>query len=158
MKWTNILLPAIGVFFLQLFLVELLSIRGIRPDFLLIFILYMSVARGSFIGIIMGFILGLFSDFAGMGTSFGLSPLTYVLSGYLAGFLSKRYEQMIPAYFHLTWIGIVLIHFLIFSYIQYQVLFNIDLLSWIKQYLLVSAYTLGFIWILQYIFPFIRDE
>ena len=60
------------------------------------------------------FILGLFTDLAGVGSYFGLSSLTFSLTGYLTGYLKDQYNRLIPLYFHLTWIGII---FLSISYI-----------------------------------------
>ena len=46
MKWTSILFPAIGVFMAQFLLVDFLSLNMIRPDFLVIYIIYISYGRG----------------------------------------------------------------------------------------------------------------
>jgi len=46
MKLINILLLAAFVFFIQFFLVDLLSLKMIRPDFLVIYIFYISLVFG----------------------------------------------------------------------------------------------------------------
>ena len=54
----------------QILLSDFLSMNGIRPDFILIFIMYNSVRFGSFQGVSLGFILGIIADLLGIGTSF----------------------------------------------------------------------------------------
>ncbi len=132
---------------------ELMSIRGVRPDFIYIFILYISIMRGSFIGMTLGFLLGIFTDIISAGTSFGLSSLTYVITAYFGGFLSKVSERLLPLHFHITWITISLIHFAIFAYIQYQLLFSLNIFLWIQKWILLSLYTLCIIWVIQFVYP-----
>jgi len=124
MNWIKLLYPLVGVFFLQFILADFLSINGIRPDFVLIYILYIGLHHGSFPSVIVGFFMGLMVDFTGVGSLFGLTSLIYVLTGYLSGFLHGKYYTMIPTYFHLTWVGIILFHFFIYSFIRYQDLFE----------------------------------
>ena len=76
MKLINILLLAAFVFFIQFFLVDLLSLKMIRPDFLVIYIFYISLVFGKTPGVLIGFSLGLMSDLSGVGSLFGLAPLT----------------------------------------------------------------------------------
>ena len=142
------------VFFLQFYLAEFLSINMIRPDFMTIFILYTAIKFGRFYGVIAGFILGLFTDLAGVGSYFGLSSLTFSLTGYLTGYLKDQYNRLIPLYFHLTWIGIIFLQFLIYSFVRYQYLYETDFISFIEKWLLTMGYTMGFILVLQLIIPF----
>ena len=86
MNSTKIFFPIIGLFLLQFLLSDFLSIKGIRPDFILIYILYTSIRYGNFYGVIVGFILGILVDLVGVGSFFGLTSLTFVITGYLAGF------------------------------------------------------------------------
>ena len=85
MKWTEFVIPSISVWVLQLLFIDLFSIGTIRPDFLLILVLYFSISNGRFIGTALGFILGFFLDISGSCNFFGLSPLIYSITGYLAG-------------------------------------------------------------------------
>ena len=142
------------VFFLQFYLAEFLSINMIRPDFMTIFILYTAIKFGRFYGVIAGFILGLFTDLAGVGSYFGLSSLTFSLTGYLTGYLKDQYNRLIPLYFHLTWIGIIFLQFLIYSFVRYQYLYETDFISFLEKWLLTMGYTMGFILVLQLIIPF----
>ena len=76
MKWVSILFPAIGVFMVQFLLVDFLSLNMIRPDFLVVYIFYISLVYGKTTGVLTGFLLGLLSDLSGVGSFFGLSPLS----------------------------------------------------------------------------------
>lgn len=119
-----------------------------------IFVLYTAIKFGRFYGVIAGFILGFLTDLAGVGSFFGLSSLTYTISGYLAGYLKDQYNRLIPLYFHLTWVSIILIQFLIYSFVRYQYLFETDLILFLQTWLLTLGYTMGFILVLQLIIPF----
>jgi rod shape-determining protein MreD len=76
MKWVKQLFAALCVFLAQFLLVDFLSINMIRPDFLVIYVFYISLVYGKTTGIIISFTIGLFSDLAGVGSYFGLAPLT----------------------------------------------------------------------------------
>ncbi|HBN45706.1 MAG TPA: rod shape-determining protein MreD, partial [Candidatus Marinimicrobia bacterium] len=126
MQWNKFIILLIGVFFMQFYLAEFMSIRMIRPDFMTIFILYTAIKLGRFYGVIAGFTLGFLTDLAGVGSYFGLSSLMYSISGYLTGFLKDQYNRLIPFYFHLSWVGIIFLQFLIFSFVRYQYLYETD--------------------------------
>lgn len=153
MKWTSLLLPLGIVFLLQLFLTELLSINTVRPDFIIIFILYSAIKLGPFPAILMGFGLGLLVDMAGVGSYFGLSSLSYSITAYLAGFLTGKYARWIPFYFHLAWVGILGAHFLIYTFIRYQTIFDTDPLLFFGKWVFITAYTLVFTLLFQFIYP-----
>ena len=119
-----------------------------------IFILYTAIKLGRFYGVIAGFTLGFLTDLAGVGSYFGLSSLMYSISGYLTGFLKDQYNRLIPFYFHLSWVGIIFLQFLIFSFVRYQYLYETDFISFIEAWILTMGYTMGFILILQLIIPF----
>lgn len=154
MQWNKFIILLIGVFFMQFYLAEFMSIRMIRPDFMTIFILYTAIKLGRFYGVIAGFTLGFLTDLAGVGSYFGLSSLMYSISGYLTGFLKDQYNRLIPFYFHLSWVGIIFLQFLIFSFVRYQYLYETDFISFLEKWLLTMGYTMGFILVLQLIIPF----
>ena len=122
MQWSKFIILLFCVFFMQFYLAEFLSINMIRPDFITIFVLYTAIKFGRFYGVIAGFILGLLTDLAGVGSYFGLSSLTYSISGYLAGYLKDQYNRLIPLYFHLTWVVIILFQFLPPSFYQFLII------------------------------------
>ena len=105
------------VFFLiiQLLLVDLLSLNLIRPDFLVIFILYLSMIKGKMYGMTVGFTIGFLSNLFGVGSYFGLEALSLTIVGYLGGYLKNIYEKVLPYIFHILWILIILLHFIVIS-------------------------------------------
>ena len=79
MKWVSILFPAIGVFMAQFLLVDFLSLNMIRPDFLVVYIFYISLVYGKTTGVLTGFLLGLLSDLSGVGSFFHPYPYRLLL-------------------------------------------------------------------------------
>jgi len=153
MKWTSILFPAIGVFMAQFLLVDFLSLNMIRPDFLVIYIFYISLVYGKTAGVFTGFLLGLLSDLSGVGSFFGLSPLSLSLTAYLTGYLNGKYERMLPYLFHGAWISIIGFHFIIISYVRFQsILLSDPIAFWIKCFMSFS-YTMMFLLIIQFFYP-----
>jgi len=153
MKWTSILFPAIGVFMAQFLLVDFLSLNMIRPDFLVIYIFYISLVYGKTTGVFTGFLLGLLSDLSGVGSFFGLSPLSLSLTAYLTGYLNGKYERMLPYLFHGAWISIIGFHFIIISYVRFQsILLSDPIAFWIKCFMSFS-YTMMFLLIIQFFYP-----
>ena len=153
MKWTSILFPAIGVFMAQFLLVDFLSLNMIRPDFLVVYIFYISLVYGKTTGVFTGFLLGLLSDLSGVGSFFGLSPLSLSLTAYLTGYLNGKYERMLPYLFHGAWISIIGFHFIIISYVRFQsILLSDPIAFWIKCFMSFS-YTMMFLLIIQFFYP-----
>ncbi|MBT3217099.1 MAG: rod shape-determining protein MreD [Candidatus Marinimicrobia bacterium] len=141
---------------LQFFFAEVMSINAIRPDFIMILVLYIGVTHGRFAGVIAGFIAGFLVDLAGVGSFFGLTSLTCSITGYLAGFLHGRYRSWIPMYFHAGWVSIVFIHFLIFSFVRFQYTFNTNPGIFFLNWIFSVGYTLGFLIVLQFMIPFAK--
>jgi len=153
MKWTSILFSAIGVFMAQFLLVDFLSLNMIRPDFLVVYIFYISLVYGKTTGVFIGFLLGLLSDLSGVGSFFGLSPLSLSLTAYLTGYLNGKYERMLPYLFHGAWISIIGFHFIIISYVRFQnILLSDPIAFWIKCFMSFS-YTMMFFLIIQFFYP-----
>ena len=153
MKWTSILFSAIGVFMAQFLLVDLLSLNMIRPDFLVVYIFYISLVYGKTTGVFTGFLLGLLSDLSGVGSFFGLSPLSLSFTAYLTGYLNGKYERMLPYLFHGAWISIIGFHFIIISYVRFQsILLSDPIAFWIKCFMSFS-YTMMFLLIIQFFYP-----
>ena len=146
------------VFFLtiQLLLVDLLSLNLIRPDFLVIFILYLSMIKGKMYGMTVGFTIGFLSNLFGVGSYFGLEALSLTIVGYLGGYLKNIYEKVLPYIFHIFWILIILLHFLIICYFRYQNIYISNLFEFLFIWITTTSYTMLFIISIQFIFPF-RD-
>ena len=99
MKWTDFIFSGLLIWLVQLMLADFLSIGSIRPDFLVILVLYWSIKYGRTIGTISGFLIGLLIDLSGTASYFGLSPLIYSVTGYLGGYLMGTYSRLNPIYF-----------------------------------------------------------
>ena len=148
----------VGVFLLQFFLSELLAIQYYRPDFVVIFILYFGLFFGSYYGVVAGFIIGIFIDLTPLASYFGLSSLIYSITGYLAGHLQDKYIRWSPLAFHVAWLSIIVFHFFLFTYVRYQLLFEVDILQYLLRWFLTMTYTLIFLLILQFFFPIKRIQ
>ena len=153
MKLVNILLSAAFVFFIQFFLVDLLSIKMIRLDFLVIYIFYISVVFGKTRGVLIGFSLGLLSDLSGVGSLFGLAPLTLSTTAYLSGLLHGKYERLLPYVFHSAWISIIAAHFLLISYFRFQTVFVSDPITFWLRWFMSFSYNMLFFLIVQFFYP-----
>ena len=152
MKWTDFIFSGLLIWLAQLLLADFLSIGTIRPDFLVILVLYWSIKYGRTIGTIAGFLIGLLIDLSGTASYFGLSPLIYSVTGYLGGYLMGTYSRLNPIYFSISWVTILIFQFLIFCVVQYQDIWMINpQLFWAK-WLGTTIYTLSFAGILQVIY------
>lgn len=76
----------IGLFLvlLQITFLNLLTIRGIKPDLVILFIIVRALVDGPTAGILWGFGLGLLLDTVSGGLT-GLGALAYSLAGFIAG-------------------------------------------------------------------------
>ncbi len=143
----------IVVFLMQVFFSNLFSIREVRPDFLIIFILYFSVNFGSYSGVLLGFSVGIIVSLFDSGITLGILPLIYSIVGYAGGFLKSQHYKMIPFYFNFSCFSIIIGSFFIYTYFNYNYLFyndfNIFLLTWFK----TTLYTISLLAIVQFIVP-----
>ena len=153
MKDFKIWLLLLVVFIFQYLLSDILTIKYYRPDFIVMYILYFGLFFGPFYGVISGFCIGLLVDFTPMVSYFGISPLTYSITGFFAGHLQNKYNRLSPFVFHSIWIVLIAFHFLVFTYFKYQLLFEIDKLQFIFRWFASYIYTLFFLLIFQYFFP-----
>ena len=153
MKDFKIWLLLLVIFIFQYLLSDILTINHYRPDFIVIYILYFGLFFGPFYGVVSGFCIGLLVDFTPMVSYFGISPLTYSITGFLSGHLQNKYNRLSPFVFHSMWIVLIAFHFLIFTYFKYQLLFEIDKLQFIFRWFASYIYTLFFLLIFQYFFP-----
>ena len=153
MKWINILLPAAGVFLAQFLFADFLSVNRIRPDFLVVYIFYIGLVYGKSPGIVVGFLLGLLSDLSGVGSFFGLAPLSLSITAYLAGYLNGKYERLLPYVFHAAWIFIIGFHFLLISYVRFQSILVSSPTAFLTKWFLSFLYTMMFFLIAQFFYP-----
>jgi len=153
MKWIKLIPLAVSVWLLQIIFSDFLSINTVRPDFCVILILYWSLIYGRTMGIGAGFLFGLLVDLSGSGTFFGLSPLSYTITGYLAGGLYHYRSRLNPFYFSLSWIAILFFQFFIYCSVQYQDLWEIDRQIFLGKWFGTAIYSISFVGILQFIYP-----
>jgi len=148
----KIIFLCLGVLLLQLLSSELLSINQISPDFLLIFVIYSTLIYGRLKGLIIGFFIGLISDLVGVSSYFGLYSLLLTSASYLISFLIGSYEKVLPYIFHSAWLLIVMIYFMIMTYVKYYSLFISDFSGFFFQASYLFLYTFSFLIIFQYFY------
>ena len=153
MKKNKLALITLIILFFQILFVESLTINAIRPDFLVLFIIYITISNGRLIGLTMGFTIGLISDLSGVGSYFGLSPLSLSITAYLSGFLYLKYERLLPYVFHSIWIIILILHFYIITYFRFQSVFLSSKTEFFVIWIMTFGYTFIFFIIMQYFFP-----
>lgn len=76
---------ALVLLIVQANLVDMVSLKGITPDLLLIFIVYVAVREGQMTALPWGFFLGLVLDLT-TGTVIGLSALSKTVAAFTAGY------------------------------------------------------------------------
>jgi rod shape-determining protein MreD len=81
---------------IQVLVSRFLSIVGVSPDFLLIFLIWLTIREGQFAGMIGGFVLGVLLDTMSSGI-LGAHALSLTVACFLAGFFydPERIEQNI---------------------------------------------------------------
>ncbi|MBI1803236.1 MAG: rod shape-determining protein MreD [Ignavibacteriae bacterium] len=84
---------------LQTKLMRLLSLEGITPDILTIWIVYIALKEGQLPATIWGFCVGLFFDFV-TGNFIGLAALTKTVCGFTAGYFynENKTTSMLSSY------------------------------------------------------------
>lgn len=84
------LLVFLGAMIVQTTLLQFLTIGGVKPDLVLVIVIYLGLIEGPNIGCLSGFSLGLFEDaYSGMSLG-GVNALSKTIVGFLSGLLGKR--------------------------------------------------------------------
>ena len=104
----------------QVYLVSWMTIEGIRPDFLLLVVIFVSRFEGKVVGQLFGFSVGLLTDAIGIGSFLGLSALSKTVSGFLGGFLKGQRSKMSPFSFHALNLFFIFLHFMIVFLVNYK--------------------------------------
>ena len=143
-------------FLMQIFLSNLLSVGSVRPDFLIIYVLYFAVNYGSFNGVLVGFSIGIIISIFDGGLIIGLLPLIYSIVGYSGGFLKTKHHKMVPVVFNLSCFLIIFGSFFIYTFFNYDYLFYNNLIIFLLTWLKTTLYTLSILLILQFIVPLRR--
>ena len=158
MNWSSLFISGFLVWIIQLTIADLLTIDTIRPDFIGILIVSWAVKYGRFLGTLSGLIFGIIFDLSGSALFFGLSPLIYTTTGYLSGNLNGMYTKINPLIYNLSWVTILLLHFLIFCTVHYQEILIVDVDLFFGKWIGTSIYTISFMVILQFIVPLSRID
>ena len=95
------------VLLLQLTLANWIRIAGIKPDLIMLFILYVGYREGKIAGVLFGFAFGLLQDVSAASDFIGISPLIKSILGFSSGFLQGKFHIMNP--FLLYFIGLLLV-------------------------------------------------
>jgi len=141
------------VFLVQIVLSNLLSIKGVRPDLLIIYVLYVAINYGSFKGVLSGFLIGIIASIFDSGITFGILPLVYSIVGYSGGYLKSQHYRITPFYFNFSCFLIIVGSFFIYSYFNYNYLFYNDFQIFVRIWIKTTLYTLSLLVIVQFIVP-----
>lgn len=91
--------------FLQVTLLNFFSVFGVKPDLVLILVVFNAFLRGSREGSLVGFLGGLFEDLAA-GSYVGMNALSFMAAGYLVGLTeSKLYKDSSLIAVFLVWLS-----------------------------------------------------
>ena len=113
-------LIVLGLLLLQTTFIPLLSLGGMVPDLLLIWVVYTGLRRGQVETTIAGFAVGLLQDLVST-QFFGLAALSKTVAGFLSGYFynENKTDQTLGTYRFLLVVGVCsighnLLYFLIF--------------------------------------------
>ena len=109
-----------GVMLAQLYLAQLLAVGDIRPDFILVFLIFASARYGRITGVLLGFSAGLMQDFTGSLSVLGANALTKSIVGYTVGTLNGTMTVWTPRIVNLYIYGTLLGHAVIYQSIMIQ--------------------------------------
>lgn len=101
---------------IQATIVPFISLAGVTPDVLLIFVVVVALREGQIPGTITGFVVGLTSDIVA-GDFLGLGALTKTIAGFTAGYFYNQTnpEQSVSTYtFFITVAAAGLLHNIIY--------------------------------------------
>ncbi|MFH0992031.1 MAG: rod shape-determining protein MreD [bacterium] len=107
---------------LQTTFIPYISIAGILPDLLLIWLMYLALKRGQIEATVAGFFVGLLQDIL-VTHFFGLAALSKTVSGFIAGYFfnENKMEQTLSTYRFVALTGMVsLLHNLLYLSIFLQ--------------------------------------
>jgi len=116
MKYFKYTVVFLIVFFIDANLLDLISIKGITPNIILVFLIFLSLRETQMVSTLSGFGSGLFQDFFTMSLV-GLSSLSYSISSFLASFFRKLKGAHTISQLALIFFLITIIHDRIYQFI-----------------------------------------
>ena len=144
-------------FIIQSTVVEHIAIRGIKPDFILIILIYVSLRSGSMIGVILGFSIGLLQDFYGPPANLGLNALCKSLLGFGVGIGKEGLYKDSMLVLMLTLVISYITHDIIYHIIDTRFTFD-AVVSFIRVSLPSVLYTVVLSLLLIYVFAYRRGQ
>ena len=105
---------------LQIVVAPWLTIQSIKPDFILILVLFVTIVKGRVFGQLFGFSIGLIVDFIGIGSFLGLSALSKTIAGFFAGYLKTSRNRVNSFAYYAAACFIIFIHFTVFFLINFK--------------------------------------
>ncbi len=104
----------------QIYLAQLLQIGDVRPDFVLVFLVFISARYGRVPGILFGFGAGLLQDLSGSLSVLGANALAKSIVGYalgtLNGTLTVWTPRVVNLYIYSTLLGHAVIYQIVMSW------------------------------------------
>jgi len=86
--WVRIFALVVFALVVQIALLDQIVVSGVHPDVMIILPVAAGLSAGAQRGAAIGFVAGLFADL-GVQLPYGLSALTFVLAGFVAGLVSR---------------------------------------------------------------------
>lgn len=102
----------------QVFFAEYLVVGVIRPDFLLVLLIYYSARKGRISGILMGFVVGIGQDLTSSLTVLGANVLSKSIVGFTTGTLNGTETVWTPRVINIYVYGSIIAHTLIYQFIM----------------------------------------
>jgi rod shape-determining protein MreD len=139
------ILIVFGLLFLQTTFIPLLSLGGMVPDLLLVWVVFTGLRRGRVETTVAGFLVGLLQDLVSTQL-FGLAALSKTVAGFLAGYFynENKTDQTLGTYRFLLIVGLCsLVHNSIYFLIFLQGTDSSLILSTAQFSLATTAYTMA---------------
>ena len=109
----------LGVMLAQLYLAQLLELGELHPDFILVFLVFLSARYGRISGILVGFGAGLLQDVTGSLSVLGANALAKSVVGYTLGTLNGTSavwtSRVVNIYIYVALVGHAIIYQVIMS-------------------------------------------
>ena len=106
----------LGVILGQVTIADWIQIQQIKPDLMMLFILYLAYREGRSVGVIFGFLFGVILDLGTASDFIGLSALVYSVVGFGSGFLQGRFHTLNPIVLYIIALAVLLTgHFIYFG-------------------------------------------
>lgn len=82
----------IAVYFFQVFVIDNKILFGIRPNFILITVIVVSLWYGFYTGTIYSFLIGFLTDIV-FGSNYPVFTIAYLITGSIIGYLNYNYRK-----------------------------------------------------------------